>query len=315
MTTDTQPLPATEPPRASITDPATRLNALAEPRGLFEPPRGFVVMALARHKLLIAVVAIATTMLGAGYGLVRKPVYTAAATLQVGQVNPNSPGFYGYVQSAAALAGAFSRAIDAEPVLAAVQHKLHLSPAVATARLSAEPIPVSPAFRVIATGPSRAAAIALANVTATGITEYETHSNGTGKEAEALLHEYAAASFALQNATQSFSRAQRDRRTSAQQLARMAADRTAAEVKLKAIGNSYVSAVASQAPSAGLVSLLAGAAGASSDRRAKIEMLGLIGLLAGLLLGSTLAVARRWPGRRTVDPSSPEAELPVTPWR
>jgi hypothetical protein len=230
-------------------------------------------------------------------------------------VNPNSPGFYGYVQSAAALAGAFSRAIDAAPVLEVVQHKLHLSPAVATARLSSEPIPVSPAFRVIATGPSPGAAIALANVTAGGITEYESHSNGTGPEAEALLHEYAQASYALQGASQSLSGAQRNRRTSPQELARAAANRTAAEVKLKAIGNSYVSAVASQAPSAGLVSLLAGAAGASSDRRAKIEMLGLIGLLAGLLLGSMVAVARQWPRRRIGNPSGPEAELPVSPWR
>jgi capsular polysaccharide biosynthesis protein len=315
MTTDTHSLPDTKTPRASITDPATRLNARTEPRGLFEPPRGFVVMAIARHKLLIAIVAVATAMLGVGYGLLRKPNYTAAATLQVGQVNPNSPGFYGYVQSAAALAGAFSRAIDAEPVLDVVQRKLHLTPAAAAARLSSEPIPVSPAFRVIATGPSAAAAIELANVTAAGITEYETHSNGTGGEAEALLHEYAEASFALQNATQSFSTAQRNRRTSAQQLARSAADRTAAEVKLKAIGNSYVSAVASQAPSAGLVSLLAGAAGASSDRRAKIEMLGLIGLLAGLVLGSSFAMARQLPARRTGNPSNPEAELPVSPWR
>jgi uncharacterized protein involved in exopolysaccharide biosynthesis len=315
MTTETQPFPDTDALRASITDPAKRLDALAEPRGLFEAPRGFVVVAIARHKLLIALVTIATAMLGVGYGLIRKPNYTAAATLQVGQVNPNSPGFYGYVQSAAALASAFSRAIDAEPVLDVVQRKLHLTPAAATARLSSEPIPVSPAFRVIATGPSAAAAIALANVTATGITEYETNSNGTGKEAEALLHEYAGASFALQNATQSFLSAQRNRRTPTQQLARAAADRTAAQVKLKAIGNSYVSAVASQAPSAGLVSLLAGAASASSDRRSKLEMLGLIGLLAGLLLGSILAIARQWPARRTENPTSPEAELPVSPWR
>lgn len=315
MTTDTQPHPDTETPRASITDPSTRLHGLAEPRGLFEPPRGLIVTAIARHKLLIAAVTILAAALGVGYGILRKPTYTAAATLQVGQVNPNSPGFYGYVQSAAALASAFSRAIDAEPVLEVVHRKLHLAPSIAAARLSSEPIPVSPAFRVIATGPSPAEAIALANVTATGITEYETNSNGTGKEAEALLHEYAAASFALQNASQSLSRAQRDRRTSTQALARVAADRTAAEVKLKAIGNSYVSAVASQAPSAGLVSLLAGASNASSDRRSKLEMLGLIGLLAGILLGSILAVARQWPAWRTGNPTGPEAELPVSPWR
>ena len=90
--------------------------------------------------------------LGAGIGLLRQTTYTASATLQVGQVNPNSPGFLGYVQSASSLATAFSRSIAAAPVLATVKRKLALGPADATPRLSAEPIPLAPAFRVIATG-------------------------------------------------------------------------------------------------------------------------------------------------------------------
>jgi uncharacterized protein involved in exopolysaccharide biosynthesis len=254
-------------------------------RGVFEPPSGFAATAIARHKLLIGFLTILLAGLGVGYGISRKPTYTASATLQVGQVNPNSPGFYGYVQSAAALASAFSRAVQAEPVLDVVQQKLRLTPAAASARLSAEPIPVSPAFRVIATGRSRPAAIALANVTAGALIDYESQTNSANPQAKTLLHEYAEASFDLQQAASTQARVDRDRHASAASRAHAAATRTAAQVKLKAIGNSYVGAVTSQAPRSGLVTLLAGATSASGDRKAKVELFGLIGLLAGIALG------------------------------
>jgi uncharacterized protein involved in exopolysaccharide biosynthesis len=279
------------PPKISDRQPAVSASDELI-RGIFEPPSGANVSALARHKLLIGVVAIACALLGIGYGLSRRPVYTASATLQVGQVNPNSPGFYGYVQSAAALASAFSRAVQAEPVLDVVRQKLDLTPAAAGARLSAEPIPVSPAFRVIATGPSRSSALSLANVTANALIAYESQTNSSNPEAGSLLHEYTEASFQLQQADAAFARLARGRRASAQRRARAGAERTAAEVKLKALGNSYVGAVTSQAPRSGLVTLLAGATSASGDRRSKVETFGLIGLLAGLVLGCVAAVLR-----------------------
>ncbi|HXP28542.1 MAG TPA: Wzz/FepE/Etk N-terminal domain-containing protein [Solirubrobacteraceae bacterium] len=299
------------PPKISDRQPAVSASDELI-RGIFEPPSGPSVSALARHKLLIGAVAIVCALLGAGYGLSRKPVYTASATLQVGQVNPNSPGFYGYVQSAAALASAFSRAIQAEPVLDAVQQKLALTPAAASARLSAEPIPVSPAFRVIATGPSRSSALSLANVTANALVAYESQTNSSNPEAGSLLHEYTEASFQLQQAEAGFARAVHDRHASATQRARAGAVRTAAEVKLKALGNSYVGAVTSQAPRSGLVTLLAGATSASDDRRSKIERFALIGLLAGLVLGCATAVVRE---RRTRARTQAGRELQTSPSR
>ncbi len=86
--------------------------------GVFEPPSSFVLSAIGRNKLLVCGCAVVAALIGTAYGLSRPRTYTASATLQVGQVNPNSPGFYSYVQSASALATAFSRAISAEPVLA-----------------------------------------------------------------------------------------------------------------------------------------------------------------------------------------------------
>jgi capsular polysaccharide biosynthesis protein len=293
--------------RVKITDPPPELSgANSLLGGVFEPPSGFAPTAIARHKLLVCAVAVLCAALGLAYGLSRQPSYTASATLQVGQVNPNSPGFYGYVQSAAALASAFSRAVVAKPVLATVQQKLKLPPAVAGGRLSAEPIPVSPAFRVIATGPSRSAAVALANVAAGALIAYESQSNSANPEAKTLLHEYAEASFALQHANASFTRLAHDKRASAEARARAAAERTAAQVKVKAIGNSYVGAVTSQAPRSGLVTLLAGATSASSDRKSKVEMFALVGLLAGIVLGCLGALLRE---RRAVATPAKRADV------
>ncbi|MGH2854664.1 MAG: hypothetical protein ACRDLF_10815 [Solirubrobacteraceae bacterium] len=261
-------------------------------RGVFEPPSGFAVWAIARNKLVVFVVAVVLALAGVGVGAKRRSTYTASATVQVGQVNPNSPGFFGYSQSSATLANAFSRSIAAEPVLAAVQKKLKLAPAQAVARLSAEPIPEAPAFRVIATGSSELGAIDLANVAANAVIAYEGQSNSANPEAASLLEEYRAASLKLQQAVRAVGDLSRKKGASLEALARVEADRNAAAVRLKAIGVAYTSAVASQAPRSGLVSLLAGAASASSDRSSRVELYGFIGLLVGVVVGCFVAVLR-----------------------
>ncbi len=258
---------------------------------VFEPPSSFTLSAIARHKLLVVVLAIAVGLAGAAFGYTRQRTYTASATLQIGQVNPNSPGFYGYVQSAAALATAFSRAVEAGPVLATVQHKLKLAPTVAVAKLSAEPLPQSPAFRVIATGRTEAAAIRLANVAAAALIEYESKSNSANPQASSLLHEYGKETVGLQRAATRFAELSHAK-APAETLAHAQAARNAAEVRLKATGLAYTQTVASQSPRAGLVSLLAAAIDASGDRKSKIELYSLIGLLVGLVLGCVAAVMR-----------------------
>jgi uncharacterized protein involved in exopolysaccharide biosynthesis len=283
-----------------ITDPPPALDASPGAdetgeliQGVFEPPNSFVLTAIARNKLVVCAIAVLCALAGAWFGRSRPPTYTAAATLQIGQVNPNSPGFFGYVQSATSLANAFSRSIEAEPVLSTIQHKLKLAPAVALARLSAEPIALSPVFKVVATGPTQSAATQLANVAAGAVIAYESKSNSANPEAASLLHEYREASLELRHISRKL--AQLPRATSAasiEALARAEAERSEVAVKLRAIGNSYTAAVISQAPRSGLVSLLAGAASATNNRKSKLELYGFVGLLTGIVLGCLTAVLR-----------------------
>jgi capsular polysaccharide biosynthesis protein len=264
-------------------------------RNVFEPPEGLLFSAVRRNWAMVLVVAILLAAAGAGLGLLRKntgSTYTAAATLQVGQVNPNSPGFYSYVQSSAALATAFSRAIAAEPVLEAVQRKLGLTPSQSSLRLSAAPIPQAPAFRVIAAGPTATAAVSLANVSAEAVIAYVSKSNSANPEASSLLREYRESALALRNAVArvKFLGAAKNPRVSV--LAAAESEVSAAAVKLKAIGVAYTATISSQAPRSGLVTLLAGATSASSDRTSKVELFAFIGLIVGMFIGSGLAVLR-----------------------
>src|SRR5439155_11450252 len=130
-----------------------------------------------------------------------KATYTAAATLQVGKVNPNSPGFYGFVQSASDLATVFSRAITAAPVLRRAHERLKLSTREVAASLSAAPIPNSPAFRVIGTAATAATAMRLANVTSHALIAYVGTANTYNPDTSRLLHQYRASSLNLARAT------------------------------------------------------------------------------------------------------------------
>ena len=65
-------------------------------------------------------------------------------------------------------------------------------------------------------------------------------------------------------------------------------------MRANALGAAYQSVLVSAGanPSNRLLSMVAGAVTASSDRQAKIELFAFIGLLAGLVGGASLAVAR-----------------------
>jgi len=289
MTTAEHPT-ITPPPPTNDSEPLLR--------GVFDPPEGLAFGAIRRHKKLVAIFAVLGLLAGAALGLIRPATYEAAATLQVGQVNPNSAGFASYTQSASSLATAFSRAIAAAPVLTKVERELHLAKQRASARLSAEPIPLSPAFRVIATGPSAAKAKRLANVAAAGVATYENRSNSANPEAASLLAAYRRASLALSEATAAVASGGLQAK----------AEQSAAKIHLKAIATAYVAAVGSQPPREGFVSLLAGATSAKSNRHSMIQLYAFLGLLLGLVVGCGVAVLR---DRRHDDlPGSPTGLRP-----
>jgi uncharacterized protein involved in exopolysaccharide biosynthesis len=282
-----------EPTALDPTPPLDRAMAPEDELRLFEPPRSPIWTAIGLNRGLIAICAVLLCLAGLGYGLIREPTYTSSATLQVGDVNPNSPGFLGYVQSSTALAAAFSRAIGAEQVLVAVERQTGIPATEAVKRLSAEPIPLSPAFRVIATGPDEGKAKELAESAARAIVVYEGRANSSNAQAKVLLREYRKASLKLHQAEAAAGRLEAEGGAA---FLNAEAARSAAKVRVGAIENAYVAAVTSQAPRRGLVSMVAGATSAENDRKSTLELYGLLGLVLGAFLGCVLAVVReqRW---------------------
>jgi uncharacterized protein involved in exopolysaccharide biosynthesis len=264
-----------------------------------QPPRAgsgdFVIGAITSHKRLVALVGVILALAGAAVGIVREPTYTSSSTLQVGIVNLNSTGVYGFVQSASALATVFSRSITAAPVLAAVNSKLGIGPTQATQRLSAEPIPLSPSFRIIATGSSASAAVRLANTASSAVIAYEASAaSATSPQSAGLLAQYAQAAAASQKAAAQVAHLTATHKPSPSTEAALIRARTnldSARVRAGALGSIYRGALVSAGtnPSSGLVTVVAGAVTASSDRSSKIELLAFIGLLAGLVLGAVIA--------------------------
>ncbi|MHB8235595.1 MAG: hypothetical protein ACYDHT_13170, partial [Solirubrobacteraceae bacterium] len=236
----------------------------------------------------VLILSIVTAIAGLAIGSQRKPTYTAAAVLQVGTVNPSS---YGFVQSASELATAFSQGVTAAPVLAAIHSQLGLTPDQATQRLSSEPTPLSPSFRVVATGPSKLAAVQLANVAGAAVIAYEVKSNSTDPQASALFGSYRVATREVQEAASNVSRLARNSATRhGEALNRAQGALAAARLRASAVGSAYQSTLVNATPSTGLVSLLAGAVSATSDDTSKLELFGFIGLLAGFVLSCCLAV-------------------------
>jgi uncharacterized protein involved in exopolysaccharide biosynthesis len=285
------------PPPDALMSPPLPINGNGN-HGIFDRPGGPFVTALSRHKLAIAICALLFAALGLAFGLLRSPTYTGSASLQVGQVNPNSPGFVGYTQSASSLAEVFSRAIYAEPVLKQVETELGLPAAVAAERLSAEPIALSPVFRVVAEGPSATAAEKLANAASEAVVTYVGKSNSANPQSAALLHEAHEAAVGLRRAEAKVNHLAAD---SSAGLLEAEAARNVAKLKLEAISKSYVETVATQAPRAGLVSLVAGATTAESDRHSKAQLYAFVGLLVGLLVGGCIALLLE--RRRSGEPS------------
>lgn len=266
----------------------------SSPAALEPPPGSTTASAIRRHRLLVFACALVVAFVGVLGGMHRRATFTAAATLQVGKVNPNSPGFYGFVQSASDLATAFSRAVTAAPVLHTAGRKLGIQPLAAAGRLAAEPIPNSPAFRVIATGPTAASAVKLANVASTALIAYEAKANTYSPESARLLSSYRAAEVSLAQAKTALVKAEADAGSEPSAAGRLKvqeaeARKAAAGLRTQALAGGYQQS-AQSATTRDLISMLSGAVGASSDRRSKIQLLGFVGLLGGLALGCTLAV-------------------------
>jgi uncharacterized protein involved in exopolysaccharide biosynthesis len=298
MTSATQLLPR-EP---TIAEPPS-LNGSGGPT-----PGTGLGRAIRGRPLWLLIPLLLLTGAGIAAGLLRAPVYQAESRLLVGRVNPGTPTLPGFVQASTALADAYSRSIVAAEVVDPVATQLGIAPLTAASRLVASPVPQSPVIRVIGEGPTAGGAIALSALASGALKRYVTRLNATSGNEQSLLSGYRRAAAAVSRASAqvdalSAEYVKHPTPTAASALDTARADRDAAQLRARAIGTAYAGDQQSFGASTGIVSVLALAQQASSDRLHKLELLAFSGLLLGAVLGVGLAWLREQRSSRRRSPA------------
>jgi len=254
-----------------------------------------VLQAMVRSIPLIILPVILLVGAALAYGLTREPTYTSEARLNVGGLNLTTQTLAGYTTAVQQLAVAYSRAIDATPVITPVAKKLRLPVADVADRISATPIQGSPVIRVRATGNDGAEARRLADAVAGSLVSYAIDLNSGSTQSQRLLRDFKAATRRMEVAG---AKAQRvGPKDPSYQALKTRED--IARLKAQTAGALYQRSVSGQAMT-NLVQKLAPAARATNDRNSVLQQFVAGGLIAGLLIGVGLAVLRanRLTGRR-----------------
>jgi hypothetical protein len=290
------------PPEAPETAPAAR-------RGIPMPQPALT----ARGWMITIVCGLLLAGAAAVVALQRHASYTAESLMNVGAVNLRVQAQSGYTAGAEALASSYSRVAMSGQVVRPVAAKLSLTPDQVSSRLKATPIPDEPQFKIVATGPTSADAIALAD-TATRQMQTFADQASTGRDSAAtLLKRYQKQSakaaklrdrFFLLKGLMAESKVtgatpqQIAAAPSQAKLNRAEIAYNTALLRAQALGGLFQVRV-QEVGDAPRVDLLGRSLTAKSDRLKVLEELVAAGLLAGLLVGVAIAlVVERMSGRR-----------------
>lgn len=257
--------------------------------------------AVRRHWLTALLPLVVFLGAAAALAVSRPPVYTAQARLAIGGIDLTAPGaLSGFSQASQSLASTYSRAVTAEPVVQQVAQQVGADPDVVRNSLSASPVPMSPVFSVSAETGSSRASIEIANSAADALRDYVTALNKGAQTTDAaggpFLESYRRASNRSQVALNERDKAQQrfdasSSKRNRRRLARARADFSAAQVRLEAQRQNYLTSSSGQVTIA-QVQRLTSAVDASSDRLNYFAIYLFIGAVAGGLAGVALATLR-----------------------
>jgi copper(I)-binding protein len=254
-----------------------------------------VLHAIRHYPLLAATPVVALALLGALLGYARTPTYTATAQVAVGQLNVSDPAAVGsVVQATNSLAAVYSRLIDSTDVRKAIAKSAGSK--AAGSEISATPIPSSPLIRVTATGTSAGTAIDVANASASSLLKASKRYSTSPDQSESAYADFKAAALNVSRdqakvgaLTAVFMRSHSA--SDKQRLVKAQSDLDAAKLKRDTLRFAYGTSSQGEQASPVLRSFSV-AGGASSDRISTMEILTLLGLLAGIAVGAALATAK-----------------------
>ena len=249
-----------------------------------------VLQAIRRYPMLAVVPMIVLAALGIAVGYARTPTYKSNSELAVGQLNVSDPAAVGSVVTATqSLASVYSRMIDATGVRQGIAKQIDPR----GVQVYATPIPGSPLIRIQGVGHSAHRAMEAANAGAKSLLRYSKRYGASGTDSSGLYGQYKVASLRvakLQSALGAIgSLYARDRSdANKRRLNAAQSDLDAARLKRDALRFQY-GASRQSAQAAPVLREFTTAGGAVSDRVSYMEILGLLGLIAGGALGAALA--------------------------
>ena len=295
-----------------ITTAAERQNH-HDPARPSDPPRPTVAQAVRRHWVVTALAPLLLVGLAIAIGFQRPETYTAQARLNAGPVGASPQTYSGVAEANQALAGTYSRVVDAQGVIDPVAARLNLSPPTVASRIEASPIPDSSLILIDADGPSERSAVELANQTGDSLIRYVTTLTRRNEDSARLLEEFTRTSRSLQHVVSKRTRlrARTDGQpmlTDQAALGRLEADIEALRLKVRTLSTLYQTSQQGQASSRS-IEVLSPAVQAESDRIAVLQGLVFLALVAGAASGVALAVVRSRRGaRRRAEGSAPAGD-------
>ena len=242
-----------------------------------------------RHPLLAVLPVIALVAAAVAVGLLRDPVYTSEARINVGRTDVPAYTLQEVVLGNATLAASYARAVDAPQVIASGARAAAIPIEEARAQVFGSQVPRSTLIRIEAAGSSVREARDLVNGVANGLIDYVRVLNVRQRDTQ-LEAQYRDAQRRTDGARRRHAAVAAEQPETSRAVERARLDLLTAQLRSQTLSTRLVQSGA--APAQNAMQLVVPAVDASSDRNAVLSRLVLIALAAGILLGVVLALLR-----------------------
>jgi capsular polysaccharide biosynthesis protein len=257
-----------------------------------------VVDAMRRYPAVVLTPVVVLVAIAFGASVARTPSFTADSRLAVGRLDASTPSsLAGFTQATQALAERYARSVRREEVIAPAAKQLGVKRAWIRERISAAPIPETPVFRIRARAGTAEDAAALANTVSGSLVRHSEEVAAIGgPTGRGLLRRYRRAALVLARRLAAVEDRRREFRAAPSQatqdaFAEARSEATVANLQLQTLENAYRTSRQS-AGSAALVEIVERAAKGRSDRARVMQLLLFIAVVAGLAIGTALALLR-----------------------
>jgi capsular polysaccharide biosynthesis protein len=255
-------------------------------------PRVSISWALRRY-WLTALLPLVLFVAAAVYtGVSREPNYTAETKLTAGRVDSGTPtsALAGFTTATQSLAETYSRSIHTDRILRKVAAATGTSPSLVSSSVTAAPIPNTPVFQVDAKASSPHLATKLSVLSSEALVRDVGRNVRVSRNSEELFSAYKAAA-ARENLAREQYRSYRMGSASQSQLATAQTELKAASLRADALRQSYLASSQNQTGTA-VPQIIGRASDATSDRGRIMQILLFIAVVAGIVVGTALALIR-----------------------